>query len=88
MLKNVLLLAVVSTVLGAGVAYAGTSTRDIYTDGAGTMSPRDPYTDGGKATKFDVYADGARVTEIGRRDVFTEGARVTNRDGYSDSSRS
>ncbi|PLQ00318.1 hypothetical protein [Cupriavidus pauculus] len=88
MLKNILLFTVVGTVLGAGVTYAGTGIRDVYTDGASTMGPRDPYTDGGKATKFDVYADGASAAVIRGYDVFTEAARVTNRDGYSDSSRS
>ncbi|MDF3836463.1 hypothetical protein P3W85_26435 [Cupriavidus basilensis] len=34
--------------------------------------PRDPYTDGARASKFDVYSDGANITE--RRDPFTDGA--------------
>ncbi len=34
--------------------------------------PRDPYTDGAKADKFDVYSEGAKVTD--RRDPFTNGA--------------
>lgn len=98
MLRRVILLAVVGTALGAGVAYSGTGMRDVYTDGAGTMAPRDPYTNGGKATKFDVYSDGARVTGsrdvftdgakvTDRRDLFSDGARITNRDGYTDDSR-
>ncbi|WP_354674637.1 hypothetical protein [Cupriavidus alkaliphilus] len=69
MLKKLLFFAVLSTVGAAGVH-------------AGTMGPRDPYTDGGKTAKFDVYTDGASVTD--RRDVFSEGARITNRDGYTD----
>ncbi|QRQ86263.1 hypothetical protein [Cupriavidus oxalaticus] len=81
MLKKVLLLTVAGAALGAGAASAG------------TMGARDPYTDGAKAGKYDVYADGARVTHrrdvytdgaraTGGRDVFTDGARVTNRDGF------
>lgn len=97
MLKKIALLAVTGAALGAAVAYAGNGMRDVYTDGAGTMGPRDPYTDGGRAGKFDVYSDGARVTDrrdeftdgarvTDRRDVFTDGARITNRDGYTDGS--
>lgn len=70
MLKKLVLFAVLGTALGAAVAHAG------------TVGPRDPYTDGGKTAKFDVYTDGASVTD--RRDVFSEGARITNRDGYTD----
>ncbi|MNO06608.1 hypothetical protein D3C81_2284500 [compost metagenome] len=70
MLKKLVLFAVLGTALGAAGVYAG------------TMGPRDPYTDGGKTAKFDVYTDGASVTD--RRDVFSEGARITNRDGYTD----
>ncbi|UDM51623.1 hypothetical protein [Cupriavidus sp. MP-37] len=69
MLKKLLLFAVLSTV-GSAAVYAG------------TMGPRDPYTDGGKTAQFDVYTDGASVTDT--RDVFSEGARITNRDGYTD----
>ncbi|MDF3884954.1 hypothetical protein [Cupriavidus basilensis] len=36
------------------------------------VGPRDPYTDGAKAGRFDVYSDGARITD--RRDPFTDGA--------------
>jgi hypothetical protein len=83
MVKKVLLLVVAGAALGAGPAFAG------------IMGPRDAYTDGSKAGTFDVYADGARVTD--KRDVFTDGARVadrreeftdvariTNRDGFVD----
>ncbi|AGW95616.1 signal peptide protein [Ralstonia pickettii DTP0602] len=70
MLKKLVLSAVLGTALGAAGAYAG------------PVGPRDPYTDGGKATKFDVYTDGAAVTD--RRNVFSDGARITNRDGYTD----
>lgn len=83
MVKTVLLLAAASAALGAGLAYAGTGTRDVYTDGASTMGPRDPYTDGGKAARFDVYADGMKITD--RRDVYSDGARVTDRrDAFTD----
>ncbi|GAB7548973.1 hypothetical protein CS8_086720 [Cupriavidus sp. 8B] len=84
MVKTVLLLAAAGAALGAGVAYAGIGARDVYTDGASVMGPRDPYSDGGKSAKFDVYSDGARVTD--RRDVFSDGARITNRDGLVEDS--
>ncbi|TPQ30094.1 hypothetical protein CupriaWKF_33345 [Cupriavidus sp. WKF15] len=70
MFKKLVLFAALGTALGGAGPYAG------------TMGPRDPYTDGGKATKFDVYTDGAAVTD--KRDVFSDGARITNRDGYND----
>lgn len=72
MVRTIFLLAVASAALSAGVAYAGVGSRDIYTDGASTMGPRDPYSDGGLTSKFDVFSDGARVTD--RRDAFTDGA--------------
>ncbi len=68
--KKVLLLAMAVAALGAGASYAGNGTRDVYTDGAGTLGPRDPYTDGGKAARFDIYTDGATVTY--KRDVAPE----------------
>ncbi|XYI35473.1 hypothetical protein MNJPNG_25315 [Cupriavidus oxalaticus] len=77
MVKTLILLAGATAALGSSLAYAGIGTRDVYTDGASVMGPRDPYSDG--SAKFDVYSDGARVMD--RRDVFTDGARVTNRDG-------
>ncbi len=39
---------------------------------AHAIGPRDPYTDGGKASKFDVYADAAKITDP--RDPYTDGA--------------
>ena len=45
------------------------ATSDSNTHIAG---PRDPYTDGAKAGRYDVYSDGARITD--RRDPFTDGA--------------
>jgi hypothetical protein len=53
--------------LGATVTYASAS-----------MEARNPYTDGGLATRFDVYADGARA---GKFDSYTEGMRVPTTDG-------
>jgi len=79
MVKTVLLLAVAGAALGAGAAYAGIGARDVYTDGSSVMGPRDPYSDGGRAAKFDTYSEGMRVTD--KRDVFTDGGRITNRDG-------
>nr|WP_311527650.1 hypothetical protein [uncultured Ralstonia sp.] len=72
MVKTVLLLAAAGAALSAGVAYGSAGPRDVYTDGASAMGARDPYTEGGLATRFDVYSDGANVTD--RRDAFTEGA--------------
>ncbi|WP_413708182.1 hypothetical protein [Ralstonia sp. Ralssp110] len=63
--------------LGATVTYAS-ATRDVYTDGSASMEARNPYTDGGLATRFDVYADGARA---GKFDSYTEGMRVPTTDG-------
>lgn len=60
MTKQILLVVVAGAALGAGAAYAG-MTRDIYTDGASISDARSPYTDGGKAGKFDVYTEGAWV---------------------------
>jgi hypothetical protein len=36
--------------------------------------PRDPYTDGAKASKFDVYSEGAKVTD--QRDPYTDGGHI------------
>jgi len=83
MARTILLLAVASAALSAGVAYGGVGTRDVYTDGASTMGPRDPYTDGGLTSKFDVFSDGARATD--KRDMFLDGARITDRrDAFTD----
>ncbi|HBD35515.1 MAG TPA: hypothetical protein DC084_18225 [Cupriavidus sp.] len=50
---------------------------------AHAIGPRDPYTDGGKASRFDVYADTANVTD--RRDPYTDGAHgIRERDPYTD----
>lgn len=71
MLKKVLLLTVMGVAFSAGAASGG------------TVGPRDPYMDGGKAARYDVYTDGARVT--GSRDVFTDGARAPERrDPFTD----
>ncbi|CAJ0803091.1 hypothetical protein LMG19083_03827 [Ralstonia psammae] len=66
------LVAVTAAALGAPVAHAS-ATRDVYTDGSASMDARNPYTDGGLATKFDVYADGAKA---GKFDSYTDGMRV------------
>ena len=67
----------IGAALGATVTHAS-ATRDVYTDGSDSMEARNPYTDGGLATKFDVYADGARA---GKFDSYTEGMRVPTTDG-------
>jgi len=52
----------------------GMPTDTATTDGAKhVIGPRDPYTDGGKASKFDVYSDIAKITDP--RDPYTDGAR-------------
>jgi hypothetical protein len=52
----------------------------MYLDGARTP---DPYTDGAKATRFDVYTDGASV--LGTRDVFSDGSStIDKRDAFTD----
>ncbi len=85
MAKKLLLLIMAGAgVLGAAAAYGGTP-RDVFTDGANVTGPRDPYTDGGKAGKFDVYSDGARVGD--KRDPFTDGARSGRFDPYTDGTR-
>ena len=70
---------ILSTVaLAALTSFAALAHASILpvesTDGKTHINgPRDPYTDGAKAGKFDVYSDGARsVTD--RRDPFTDGA--------------
>ncbi len=62
---------------GATLTHAS-ATREVYTDGSAGMEARNPYTDGGLATRFDVYADGARA---GKFDSYTEGTRVPTTDG-------
>ncbi|MCO5401145.1 hypothetical protein [Ralstonia soli] len=66
------LAAAIVAALGATVAHAS-ATRDMYTDGAAAMEARNPYTDGGLATKFDVYADGAKA---GKFDSYTDGTHA------------
>ena len=62
---------------GATLTHAS-ATRDVYTDGSAGMEARNPYTDGGLATRFDVYADGARA---GKFDSYTEGTCAPTTDG-------
>jgi hypothetical protein len=51
----------------------GMPTDTTSTDGTKhVLGPRDPYTDGGKASKFDVYSDIAKITDP--RDPYTDGA--------------
>ncbi|GAB7542085.1 hypothetical protein [Cupriavidus sp. 8B] len=45
--------------------------RDIYTQGASKLGPRDPFTDGARAGARDPFTDGARN---GTRDAFSDGA--------------
>lgn len=75
MLKKMLLLAVAGAAVMTGVAFGNTGPRDVYTDGA-RAARFDTYTDGAKA---DIYTDGAKG------DLYTDGARVTDRrDPFTD----
>jgi hypothetical protein len=60
----------------ASFATAANATllADTMTSGknAHALGPRDPYTDGAKASRFDVYSDAAKVTDP--RDPYTDGA--------------
>ena len=79
-MKTFFMLAAACAALSAGMAHAGNGPRDMYLDGARTP---DPYTDGAKATRFDVYTDGASV--LGKRDVFSDGAStIDKRDTLTD----
>ena len=69
-MKTLLMLAAACAALGAGMAHAGNGPRDMYLDGA-------------KATRFDVYTDGASV--LGTRDVFSDGSStIDKRDAFTD----
>lgn len=64
MLKKLLLLAAAGTAVMTGVAFGSAGPRDVYTDGA-KAARFDTYTDGAKA---DTYTDGAKA------DTYTDGA--------------
>lgn len=71
--KTLLILAAaITAALGATAAHA-TVARDVYTDGSASIEARNPYTDGGRASRFDVYADGAKA---GKFDSFTDGTHA------------
>ncbi len=73
--------AIVSAALVAFASFAAlahatsfpTNTTGGY-DKTHVNGPRDPYTDGAKASKFDVYSEGTKVTD--RRDPFTDGGHI------------
>ena len=72
---KILISAAVAALASFGaLAQASSIPTDAATSDSKTHvnGPRDPYTDGAKAGKFDVYSDGANITE--RRDPFTDGA--------------
>jgi hypothetical protein len=72
---KILISAVVAALASfAALAHASNIPTNAATSDSKTHvnGPRDPYTDGAKAGKFDVYSDGARVTD--RREPFTDGA--------------
>ncbi|MGO4303333.1 hypothetical protein [Cupriavidus sp. RAF12] len=73
-MKVLISAAVAALASFAALAHASNLPSDVATPDSRTHAngPRDPYTDGAKAGKFDVYSDGARVTD--RRDPFTDGA--------------
>lgn len=84
---KILISAAVAALASFG-ALAQSSSIPATSDGNTHIGgPRDPYTDGAKAGRFDVYSDGARITD--RRDPYTDGARITDRrDPYTDGAHS
>ena len=68
-----ILVVATAAALGATVVHA-TPAPDVYTDGSRSMGAREPYTDGGLATRFDVYADGAKA---GKFDSYTDGMHAS-----------
>lgn len=71
MMKKLIMITACA-VVSVGTAWAASGSRDVYTDGGISMRSVDPYTDGGKTTRFDVYSDGASIVD--KRDQFTDGA--------------
>lgn len=73
-MKILISAAVAALTSFAALAQSSNTPTDAATSGSKIHinGPRDPYTDGAKAGKFDVYSDGAKVTD--RRDPFTDGA--------------
>ena len=67
-------LCVVALATFATLAQASNRVVDMAAvDTAGNATgPRDPYTDGARAGKFDVYSEGAKITD--KRDPYTDGA--------------
>lgn len=65
--------AIVAFASFAALAHASSFPTDATFADSKThvTGPRDPYTDGGNAGKFDVYSDGANITD--RRDPYTDG---------------
>lgn len=68
----------------ATLAQASNRVADMATvDATAHVSgPRDPYTDGARASKFDVYSEGAKITD--KRDPYTDGARIGSSDRFTD----
>lgn len=73
-MKFLTLMVVAAWTSFAAMAHAATLSGDPGNDGARThvAGPRDPYTDGARASKFDVYSEGTKITD--RRDPYTDGA--------------
>lgn len=73
-MKILISAAVAALASFAALAQASGMPADSATPDSRTHinGPRDPYTDGARANKFDVYSEGAKVTD--RRDPFTDGA--------------
>ena len=67
-------LCVVALVTSATLAHASNRAVDMATvdSAAHATGPRDPYTDGARTGKFDVYSEGAKITD--KRDPYTDGA--------------
>lgn len=69
---KILISAAVAALTSFAALAQSSSTPPTSDSSTHIVGPRDPYTDGAKAGKFDVYSDGARITD--RRDPFTDGA--------------
>ena len=67
-------LCVVALATFATLAQASNRVVDMAAvdTAAHATGPRDPYTDGAKASRFDVFSDNAKITDP--RDPYTDGA--------------
>lgn len=66
--------AALASFAGQSYAFAGRTDNTCADCNTHVAGPRDPFTNGAKTGKFDVFTDGERVTDP--RDPFTEGAHA------------